>query len=80
MANYAVVILAAGSSSRMGEPKQLLRYAGKPLARHAAETALAAGGGPVIVVLGAIGRGLRAPREATRFALASIAAFWMRAA
>ncbi len=37
----------------MGEPKQLLPYQGRPLLRHAAETALAAGCSPVVVVLGA---------------------------
>ena len=36
----------------MGAPKQLLDYQGQPLVRHAAEVALAAGCGPVIVVLG----------------------------
>lgn len=37
----------------MGHPKQLILHAGKPLVTHAAETALAAGAAPVIVVLGA---------------------------
>ena len=48
----AVIVLAAGSSSRMGAPKQLLDYQGQALVRHAAEVALDAGCGPVIVVLG----------------------------
>lgn len=37
----------------MGGPKQLLNYNGKPLLRHAAEVALEAACGPVLVVLGA---------------------------
>lgn len=49
----ALILLAAGSSSRMGSPKQLLPYRGRPLLRHAVETALEAGLSPVIVVLGA---------------------------
>lgn len=49
----AVIILAAGSSSRLGRPKQLLPYRGTTLLRHAVQTALAADLGPVIVVLGA---------------------------
>jgi molybdenum cofactor cytidylyltransferase len=49
---YAIVLLAAGNSSRMGSPKQLLDFHGKPLLRHAAETAMATGC-KVIVVLGA---------------------------
>jgi molybdenum cofactor cytidylyltransferase len=36
----------------MGTPKQLLPYQGRPLVRHSAETALAAGCNPVLVVLG----------------------------
>lgn len=53
MSNIAVVLLAAGGSTRMGSPKQLLPYNGRPLVRHAAETAIAADCGPVLVVLGA---------------------------
>jgi molybdenum cofactor cytidylyltransferase len=45
--------LAAGGSSRLGEPKQLLTYLGKTLLRHVTDEALAAGIGPVLVVLGA---------------------------
>jgi molybdenum cofactor cytidylyltransferase len=55
----ALVILAAGSSSRMGSAKQLLSYQGKPLIRHAAETALASICRPVIVVLGANAASIR---------------------
>jgi molybdenum cofactor cytidylyltransferase len=47
------VILAAGASSRMGSPKQTLRFRGKSLLRRAALAALGAGCRPVIVVTGA---------------------------
>jgi molybdenum cofactor cytidylyltransferase len=47
------IILAAGASTRMGEPKQLLPVGGKPLVARAAEAALASPVWPVIVVLGA---------------------------
>ncbi|HZI08954.1 MAG TPA: nucleotidyltransferase family protein [Myxococcus sp.] len=48
-----VVLLAAGGSSRLGRPKQLVTYQGTSLARRAAEAAVAAACGPVVVVLGA---------------------------
>jgi molybdenum cofactor cytidylyltransferase len=48
----AIIILAAGSSSRMGLPKQLLQLHGKSLLRHAADTALAAHPAEVVAVLG----------------------------
>jgi molybdenum cofactor cytidylyltransferase len=47
------VILAAGSSSRMGSPKQILRFRGESLLRRAALAALDAGCSPVVVVTGA---------------------------
>jgi molybdenum cofactor cytidylyltransferase len=53
MSGYTIVLLAAGNSSRMGTPKQLLEYGGRPLLRHAAETALASQAGRLVVVLGA---------------------------
>lgn len=37
------VVLAAGASQRLGRPKQLLEFRGRPLVRHAAIVALAAG-------------------------------------
>ena len=51
--HVAAVILAAGSSSRFGRPKQLLDWDGRPLILSAVDTAWAAGLNPVIVVLGA---------------------------
>jgi molybdenum cofactor cytidylyltransferase len=48
----AAVILAAGGSSRMGQPKQLLKFRGTSLLRRAIETALAVPADQVIVVLG----------------------------
>ncbi len=49
----ALMILAAGASTRLGRPKQLLPFRGRSLLRHAAETALASSCRPVVVVLGA---------------------------
>lgn len=49
----AGIILAAGGSSRMGQPKLMLSWHGAPLVRWVARTALAAGCSPVIVVTGA---------------------------
>jgi len=47
------VILAAGASTRMGQPKQLLELAGRPLLLRAIDAALASPAWPVVVVLGA---------------------------
>jgi molybdenum cofactor cytidylyltransferase len=44
--------LAAGSSSRLGRPKQLLPYHGDSLIAHAADTAIESDAAPVVVVLG----------------------------
>ena len=48
----AALVLAAGASSRMGRPKQLLDWGGRPLVRVAAEVALAAQLSPLLVVVG----------------------------
>jgi len=48
-----LVLLAAGGSRRMGQPKQLLTVYGKALVRHMAEIALTAPVNSVVVVLGA---------------------------
>jgi len=39
----AALVLAAGSSARMGRPKQVLDWDGRPLVRAAAEVALLRG-------------------------------------
>lgn len=50
--NYAVIILAAGRSSRLGSPKQLLPYHGKTLLQHSIDNAKEIGSNQVVVVLG----------------------------
>ncbi len=50
----ALLLLAAGASTRMGRPKQLLPYRGRTLLRHAAETAAASGCAPIVLVTGAL--------------------------
>ncbi len=47
------IILAAGASSRLGRPKQLLAYQNTTLLQHAIDTATGAGCCPVVVILGA---------------------------
>lgn len=58
-----VILLAAGASSRMGEPKQLLRYGGETLLGRALRAALESPCRPVVVVLGARAEALRAEVE-----------------
>lgn len=50
----ALLLLAAGASTRMGQPKQLLPYHGRSLLRHAAEIAVASGCAPLVLVTGAL--------------------------
>ena len=52
-ARVGAVVLAAGASSRLGTPKQLLVHEGEALVRRAARAAITAGADPVLVVLGA---------------------------
>lgn len=54
------VILAAGASKRLGEPKQLLMLGGETLLEHAVRVANAAGCSPVVVVLGAFVEAIQA--------------------
>ena len=51
--NLGIIVLAAGASGRMKEPKQLLEFEGKTLLRRAVETAVESVYKPVVVVLGA---------------------------
>lgn len=50
---FGAIVLAAGPSTRMGAPKQLLVVAGKTLLIRTVEATLASTAWPVIVVLGA---------------------------
>ena len=49
----AGIVLAAGESTRYGQPKQLLDWKGEPFVRVVAKTALQAGLSPVVVITGA---------------------------
>ena len=51
--NVAIIILAAGKSTRMGTPKQLLPYQGHNLLKHTIASAVTSVCKPVTVVLGA---------------------------
>lgn len=53
MNKTGIIILAAGNSSRLGRPKQLLPYHGKTLLSHVVTEALAADLQPAVVVTGA---------------------------
>jgi len=53
MNNTAIIILAAGSSSRFGSAKQLLHFNNKTLLQHVIDEAIDSGAEPVIVVTGA---------------------------
>lgn len=56
----AAIVLAAGASTRLGEPKQLVRMGGETLLDRAVRVAGEAGLEPIVVVLGA---GARAVAE-----------------
>jgi molybdenum cofactor cytidylyltransferase len=56
----AGILLAAGESTRFGQPKQLLDYRGKPFIKVVAEIALSSGLDPVVVVTGAYGEDVSA--------------------
>lgn len=49
----AAIILAAGASRRLGQPKQLVGFAGEMLLERALRLAREAGASPVLAVLGA---------------------------
>ena len=48
-----IIILAGGSSSRLGKPKQLLPFQGKTLLLHVIDEAKISGADEILVVLGA---------------------------
>jgi molybdenum cofactor cytidylyltransferase len=60
MSKVGAIVLAAGAATRMGAQKQLLRYRGLTLLEHCIGEALEAQLNPVIVVVGAGAREVRA--------------------
>ncbi|WP_276363217.1 nucleotidyltransferase family protein [Daejeonella sp. H1SJ63] len=50
--NIAIIILAAGRSSRLGSPKQLLEYRGTSLLQHSIDAATGSMASSVIIILG----------------------------
>ena len=69
----AAVILAAGGSSRLGLPKQLLRLRTEPLLVHCCRLAAAQVDGPVVAVLGAGRQRLRSLAARRLPAIATVA-------
>jgi molybdenum cofactor cytidylyltransferase len=59
MTNTAIIILAAGNSSRLGSPKQLLDFDGKKLLQNTVDEATKADATLVLVVLGANAKTIR---------------------
>ncbi|HJT74794.1 MAG TPA: nucleotidyltransferase family protein [Chitinophaga sp.] len=53
MENVGILILGAGNSSRLGQPKQLLEFQGKPLICRMVDEASGTASGPVMIVAGA---------------------------
>jgi molybdenum cofactor cytidylyltransferase len=52
MRNVGALILAAGGSTRFGEPKQFLQFEGETLIRRVVQAACEAGCAPIVVVAG----------------------------
>jgi molybdenum cofactor cytidylyltransferase len=61
MKNTGMLILAAGSSSRLGRPKQLLPYQGKTLLQHITDEAIKADLASIILITGAHAEQVSAP-------------------
>ncbi|GBR47277.1 nucleotidyltransferase family protein [Gluconobacter roseus] len=59
MMPYSALLLAAGGSTRLGRPKQLLNIGGVPLVRHMAELLLATQPTRLVVVTGGAETGVR---------------------
>ncbi len=53
MKGVAAILVAAGESRRLGQPKQLLLINGEPMLQRAIRIAAEAGTSPIFVVLGA---------------------------
>ncbi|HSP79876.1 MAG TPA: nucleotidyltransferase family protein [Myxococcaceae bacterium] len=67
---FSAVVLAAGGSSRLGSPKQLVRFEGEPLVCRAARLAEESGARSVVVVTGASGEAVAEALGGARVRLA----------
>ena len=65
MRKIGAVVLAAGGSSRLGRPKQLVAWHGESLVRRAVRAAAEAGCNPVVVVVGESSEALRDELKST---------------
>jgi molybdenum cofactor cytidylyltransferase len=68
---FAAVIVAAGTSARLGQPKQLLSVGGQPLILRAAKASLHAGANPTVIVLGAYEERIRSVLSGLPIAIVS---------
>ena len=66
MNTVGAIIIAAGSSSRLGQPKQLLIFEGETLLQRAVRIANESGTSPVLVVLGAHRAQIQSQMEGSR--------------
>jgi molybdenum cofactor cytidylyltransferase len=66
MRNVGAVVLAAGGSSRLGQPKQLLKFRGETLIRRVVRAAAEAGCDPIVVVAGETDAAIREELGGTR--------------
>ena len=69
------LVLAAGSSRRLGQPKQLLPYRGRPLLDAVLDTARSVGADQLVVALGGAGDEVRALVDLTGVEVADNPAF-----
>src|ERR1700733_14472925 len=65
-----IIVLAAGASTRMGAPKQLIKIEGDSMIRRAIKAATDSGARPVVVVLGANANLIKAELNDLDFMLA----------
>jgi molybdenum cofactor cytidylyltransferase len=75
LVSVACLVLAAGGSRRLGRPKQLLPYRGRPLLDAVLESARATGAGQLVVALGGAADQVRAHVDLTGFEIAENPAF-----
>lgn len=73
--SIGIIVLAAGAGSRMGQPKQLLKFEGETLLKRAVRTALETRHRPVVVVLGFCADALREEINLPE-ALPAVNQFW----